>query len=153
MNKETVLLKSGLIALQFSFTGLIIAYLIMVIISSDIFWISDLGYIGNIVLGAISMLLCSFFIGKLSGFLIKLKKWNFILSGVLTGFLVLWSGSFIGSLIGLFQEGLFNSYNSTPFFDYIFKPFYWITTFGFLPIVILGPLYGWRIKKLPLTQG
>jgi len=77
-----------------------------------------------------------------------IKNKNEILIGITTGLIVILVSSFLSSWIGFFQEGIDNiGTNDNPFFDYIFKPVYWVSLFGFIPGIIVGIWYGKKIKK------
>ena len=144
--------KQGIISVGI---GLLVAQFIMAsMISSDngfikaFFWFTDVDYKLNILVGAIAMLFCGHFYGKIAGKLILLKKWNFIVVGFLTGMAVLLSTAFLSGWLGFFQEGLDNFGGlGNPFFDYIFKPLYWISLFGIIPSLVVGVWFGWRIKR------
>ena len=116
--------------------GLLIAQCIMTLFASDsgvikaIFWFTDFDYLFNIIFAVIVSITVSHFFGKL------------------TGFAILIVSSFISSWVGFFQEGIDNvGTHDDPFYDYIFKPVYAVTFFGFLPVLIVGSWYGRQIKK------
>ncbi len=75
------------------------------------------------------------------------KKNNFILIGFLCGMAVLLTTAFLAGWTGFFQEGLDNiGTNDDPFVDYIFKPLYWVTSYGIVPAFIVGIWFGGLIK-------
>tara|TARA_Y100000034_G_scaffold135013_1_gene205316 strand:+ start:2254 stop:2757 length:504 start_codon:yes stop_codon:yes gene_type:complete len=144
--------RQGLISVGL---GLLIAQLIMTLmISTDegfvkgFFWFTDIDYWINILIGAIIMLACGHFYGQLAGKLILIRKWNFVLTGFLIGLAAILTTTFFASWTGFIQEGIDNiGTNDDPFFDYIFKPMYWVTMFGLIPALIIGAWFGGRIKK------
>ncbi|WP_461069585.1 hypothetical protein [Spirosoma horti] len=76
------------------------------------------------------------------------KKWNYVLTGFLTGLAVIITTTFFASWTGFIQEGIDNiGTNDNPFFDYIFKPMYWVTMFGLIPALLVGIWFGSQIKK------
>ncbi|WP_373060435.1 hypothetical protein [Zunongwangia sp. H14] len=145
--------RQGLISVGL---GLLIAQLIMTLmISTDegfikaFFWFTDIDYWINILIGAVIMLACGHFYGQLAGKLILIKKWKSVLTGFLIGLAVILTTTFFASWTGFIQEGIDNiGTNDDPFFDYIFKPMYWVTMFGLIPAVVVGAWFGGRIKKI-----
>lgn len=139
--------------------GLAIAQLIMTFISSDegffkaFFWFTTISYKLNIFIGAIIMLLCGHFFGRIAGKQIIIKKHNFILVGLLSGIAVLLTTAFFSGWTGFFQEGVDNigTYDN-PFEDYIFKPLFWVTIFGILPALLVGIWFGGQINRKGLKQ-
>lgn len=134
--------------------GLLIAQLIMTWFSSGngivqgFFWFTTFSYNLNIVIGAIIMLISGHFFGQLAGKAILIKKRNYILTGFLCGMAILMTTAFLSSWTGFFQEGLDNiGTNDNPFNDYIFKPVYWIFSFGIFPVFLVGIWFGRKIKK------
>lgn len=144
--------RQGLISVGL---GLLIAQLIMtLLISTDegfidaFLWFTDIDYWINILIGVVIMLACGHFYGELAGKLILIRKWNFVLTGFLIGLAVILTTAFFASWTGFIQEGIDNiGTNDDPFFDYIFKPMYWVTMFGLMPALIVGVWFGGRIKK------
>jgi hypothetical protein len=111
------------------------------------FWFTSVGYWLNVLIGVVIMLACGHYYGQLAGNLILIKKWNFLLIGFLSGISVIMTTSFFASWTGFIQEGIDNvgTYDD-PFYDYIFKPMYWITLIGLIPSIIVGIWFGWRIR-------
>lgn len=144
--------RQGLISVGL---GLLIAQLIMTLmITTDegfikaFFWFTNIDYWLNIFIGAFIMLACGHFYGQLAGKLILIKKWNSVLTGFLIGLAVLLTTTFFASWTGFIQEGIDKiGTNDDPFFDYIFKPMYWVTMFGLIPALIVGAWFGRRIKN------
>ncbi|MEI6946714.1 hypothetical protein V9K67_05885 [Paraflavisolibacter sp. H34] len=144
--------RQGLISIGW---GLIIAQLIMTLfISLDkgfikaFFWFANVEYKLNILIGAIIMLLCGHFYGQIAGTQIIVKNRNFIVVGILCGMAVLLTTAFLCGWTGFFQEGLDNTgTNDNPFEDYIYKPFFWVTTFGIVPALLVGIWFGGQIKR------
>lgn len=144
--------KQGLISVGI---GLLIAQLIMTLMFSTgqgfikaFFWFTDISYWLNFLIGIFIMLACGHFYGQLAGKLILIKKWNYVLTGSLIGLAVILTTIFFASWTGFIQEGINNIGTiDDPFFDYIFKPMYWVTMFGFIPALIVGIWFGKKIKK------
>jgi hypothetical protein len=143
--------RQGLISV---ITGILIAQFIMTsFIAKDkgwfkaFFWITDTGYWLNILIGVGVMLVCGHFFGQLAGILILIRKWNYVLTGWLIGMAVICSTTFIASWTGFFQEGIDNiGTTDDPFVDYIFKPMFWVTFFGFIPVLAVGIWFGKQIR-------
>ena len=111
------------------------------------FWFFDEKIWLNILSGVVIMFFCGHYYGQLAGKLILIKNWNYALIGCLTNLAILLTTAFLASWIGFFQEGIANiSTDNNPFFDYIFKPVYWVMIFGSIPAMIVGIWLGKRIK-------
>lgn len=144
--------RQGLISVGL---GVLIAQLIMTLmISSDegffkaFFWFTDIDYWINILIGVIIMFACGHFYGQLAGKLILIKQWNYMFTGFLIGLALILTTTFFASWTGFIQEGIDNiGTNGDPFFDYIFKPMYWVTLFGIIPALLVGIWFGRQIKK------
>jgi len=147
---QRLAVKSGLI-------GLLIAYLIMTLLHSGetfinaLTWITQDNYQINMIVGACGLVLASYFFGQRAGIEIIIKKRNPGWTGIKYGLLTLWVGTIIGSSIGFVQEGLdaFRPSYDEPFFDYFYKPWFWVTFFGLIPVIVVGLWFGRQIK----TQG
>jgi hypothetical protein len=147
------------IGIKSTLVGILIAYLIMsgiLMIDSSyldaLLWFTKIEYWINLLVGAIAFILSGYFYGRLAGFLILIKKKDYELTGIIIGFLTLWTGTLLGSTIGFIQEGLdnFGTYDN-PIVDYYFKPLFWITFFGFIPVIVTGLWFGKKIKKAGST--
>lgn len=111
-------------------------------------WLLEINYIINIIIGAVVMLLSGHYFGQLAGKEIIMENRDQTWVGFKYGMLILWTGTFMGSLIGFFGEVLCdNKLHSAPFFDYLFKPMFWVTIFGMFPVLIVGFWFGRQIKK------
>lgn len=132
--------------------GIVFAYLIPTFVFYDgtlksFTWIFDIGFWFNVILGIAFFYGMGYLFGKRAGIEILIKKRNYILTGIKYGVLTLITATFLTSLIGFFQEGIYNIGGfSNPFYDYIFKPMYWILMYGILPAIIVGILFGLTIK-------
>jgi hypothetical protein len=142
-------IKSGLI-------GLTIAYITFGWIFTShetnlvkaIFWIADVEFWYHLIIGAIGLLTMAYFFGRLAGVDILIKKKNDLLTGIKCGLLTLVTGTLIGSSVGFIQEGIDDIGGfSNPFYDYYFKPMYWVTIFGIVPVIIVGLWFGRQIKR------
>jgi hypothetical protein len=128
--------------------GLAIGYLIMALLSGP-FWLFQYNYAPTICFAAAITYLAGYYFGGLTGIWIIKQKRPAILFGIIGGFLMVWSATFIGSLVGLIKEGLPNrSAISEPFHDYVYKPMVLVTMFGFLPIVLVGIWFGLSVGKI-----
>jgi hypothetical protein len=134
--------------------GVLIAQLtVTAMISSDqgfykaFFWFTHVDYKINLFVGVAILLLCGHFYGQLAGKAIIIKERNFVFVGFLSSMAVLLTTAFLAGWTGFFQEGIDNiGSDDDPFFDYIFKPLYWVTVFGIVPALIVGIWFGWRVK-------
>ena len=127
--------------------GLLIAYSIMATMAGPL-WLFQFHYAPTVIFSAIVTYLAGYFFGGLTGIWILKHKRSAIFTGIIGGFLIMWTGTFIGSLVGLVNEGLPNQNEiSEPFYDYIYKPIGLVTMFGFLPIILVGIWFGLSIKK------
>ena len=142
-------IKSGLI-------GLLIAYILFGCLTFSweqnlfkaIFWIFDIGFWYHLLIGAIGLLTMAYFFGQLAGVEILVKRKNEVWTGIKYGLITLVTGTLIGSSVGFVQEGVDNIGRfGNPFYDYYFKPLYWVIMFGIVPVIIVGFLFGRQIKK------
>jgi hypothetical protein len=154
MTKEKAKQIGSRQALKSVALGLLTAQLIMTLLSSDsgilkgFFWFIDFSYNINLLIGVIVMLLCGHFYGQRAGFEILMKRKDYSWVGFKYGFLTLITTAFLSSWTGFFQEGIHNiGTNDEPFTDYIFKPLFWITVFGLIPVVLVGFWFGSQINK------
>ena len=146
---RNIAIKSGLI-------GLCIAYLLFAVMmlswdadyKKALFWIFDVEFKFHLFIGAVGLLTMAYLFGQLAGVEILIKRRNYLLTGVKYGILTLITGTLIGSSVGFLQEGIDNIGGfSNPFYDYYFKPLYWVTMFGIIPAIIIGLLFGHQIKS------
>jgi hypothetical protein len=146
---QRLAIKSGLI-------GLFIAYIIFggLLYSWDmklfkaVFWIFDVEFWYHLIIGAIGLLTMAYFFGRLAGVEILVKKRNELLTGIKYGLLTLVTGTLIGSSVGFIQEGIDNIGGfGNPFYDYYFKPMYWVIIYGMVPVIIVGLWFGRQIKR------
>lgn len=134
-------------------TGTLIAYLIPATLFTndgkiDWLWILDWDYWFNLFIGLGIFFFLGYYFGKKAGYQILIKKRNPYLIGVSYSLLTLFCTAFLCGWTGFFQEGIDDlSYSITePFVDYIVKPLYWISLFGFLPALICGLFFGKGIQ-------
>lgn len=149
MTDFTFIKKIGYIqAFKAITVGLVIAYIIMALMAGPL-WLFQFDYAPTILFAAIMIYISGYFFGGLTGIWILKQKRPAILFGIIGGFLIVWTSTFIGSLIGFINEGLPNqSEISEPVHDYIYKPIVLVTMFGFLPIILVGIWFGLSIKKI-----
>lgn len=155
MNKSEAKIIGSKQGLTSACLGLLIAQImITVMVWSDqdlinaFFWFTKIDFWLNILIGVFIMLLCAHFYGQLAGILILIKKWNYVLTGFLIGLAIIITTAFFAGWTGFIQEGIKNlGTNDNPFIDYIIKPMFWITLFGFIPALVVGAWFGTRIKR------
>ena len=153
MRKEIAENIGIIVALKSVTIGIIIAYLIptLLVIGDGIkatLWIFEIDYWINIVIGILIFYACGYFFGKKAGNEILIKKKDYQQVGAKYGFLTLLVTIFSVSWIGFFQEGVDSiGTNDDPFYDYIFKPMFWVLLFGLIPSILVGLLFGKWIKN------
>ncbi|MGD1843236.1 MAG: hypothetical protein ACFB0B_20430 [Thermonemataceae bacterium] len=135
--------------------GVFLAYLLVMLLLypsesllKTLFWILEADYQVNLITGVVFFLFCGYLFGQLAGWLILIKQWNATFTGALLGLAILFTATFLTSWVGFFQEGIHDL--GTPansFYDYIFKPVFWVTMAGVFPASIAGAWFGWRIKR------
>jgi len=142
--------KNAIISLL---SGLLIAQCIMMYFSfgdsliTSFLWFVEFGYGLNILIGVIIGLVTSHYFGKIAGKRILMDERNPILIRITTGFAIVLTTTLLASLVGFFQEGVQNiGSNDNPFVDYIIKPLFWVFLFGFIPVLVVGSLFGKSIK-------
>jgi hypothetical protein len=144
--------RQGLIAAA---TGIIIAYTIMVYmfsadysLSAALFWFANVEYKLNLLIGVALMLLVAYLFGRAAGRAIIVKKYNAALVGIICGVAVLVTTAFLCGWTGFFREGIRSiGTGDDPLQDYVFKPLYWVTIFGFIPAVLVGVAFGIRVQR------
>lgn len=127
--------------------GLVIAYVIMAAMAGP-FWLFEFEYAPTIFIAAIIIYIAGYFFGGLTGVWISKRNHLAVLFGIIGGFLIVWTATFFGSLVGFFKEGLADRTPiSEPVHDYIYKPMLMVTIFGLLPIILVGIWFGLSVKK------
>lgn len=144
------------LAIKCGLIGLLIAYILFAWVtyswdeklSKAVFWIFDVEFWYHLMFGAIGLLAMAYFFGQLAGIEILVKRKNELWTGVKYGLITLLTGTLIGSSVGFLEEGIDNIGGfSNPFYDYYFKPMYWVTMFGIVPVIIVGLWFGRQIKS------
>ena len=144
------------LAIKSALIGLLIAYIIFAWVtynwdqnlSKALFWILYVEFWYHLMIGAFGLLTMAYFFGQLAGVEILVKRKNELWTGIKYGLITLVTGTLIGSSVGFIQEGIDNIGGfSNPFYDYYFKPMYWVITFGIAPVIIIGLWFGRQIKK------
>ena len=154
MTTETAQRIGSIEALKCVTIGLVTAELIMALLSSDegffhgLFWFTSVDYKLNLFIAVILLYACGYLFGQVAGKVIIIKGWNYLLTGVLFGFLIIMTTAFLSGWTGFFREGI----NETgpyadPFNDYIIKPVVLVTIFGFIPTLFTGLWFGYSIRK------
>jgi hypothetical protein len=139
------------LALLFAGLGLLTAQLIMMYFFypegflNALFWFSGTRFKTSLVAGILLLFLFAWLYGKRAGYNILVLQKNAIWEGIQCSFLSMLSAIFTVSWIGYFQEGLLSS--EAPLIDYVLKPIYWVSIIGGIPVILLGVLLGWQIKK------
>lgn len=145
---QRLAIKSGIIGLTNAyiiFGGLLYSWDMKLL--KAIFWILDVEFWYHLLIGAVGLLAMAYFFGQLAGVEILVKKKNELFTGIKYGLLTLVTGTLIGSSVGFVQEGIDNIGGfSNPFYDYYFKPMYWVIMFGVIPAMIVGLWFGRQIK-------
>jgi hypothetical protein len=127
--------------------GLVIAFLIMASLAGP-FWLFQVGFAPNILFAVVVIYVAGYFVGGWVGIWILKQNKLAILFGIIGGFLIVWTATFFGSLIGFIQEGLqHNRGIREPIMDYIFSPLAVVTLYGFFPIIIVGIWYGLSVGE------
>lgn len=126
--------------------GLVIAYFIMALLAGPL-WIFEFTYAPTILFAVAMIYLTGYVLGGMAGRVIIKKKWPAILVGIISGFLMVWIATFLGSMIGFINEGLKNESSADAFHDYIIKPVGLVTFFGGVPIIVVGIWFGLSIKS------
>jgi hypothetical protein len=132
--------------------GLLVAYLMMAVIASDIAWIVEFGYAYLLLFSILVIYSITFLFGRLAGVAILIKNRPDMLTGMFCGFLIVWISTFLSGLLSFFSEGISiskgfsNSSWKEAFFDYVCKPLELITMFGFIPTLLAGLWLGYSIK-------
>jgi len=150
MTDFTTIKKIGYIQAFKAITlGLLIAYSITSLFGGGLFWLFEFAYSPTILFAALMTYVAGYFFGGLTGIWILRDNRSPILFGIIGGFLIVWTATFMGSLIGFVKEGLPNqSKISDSIHDYLYKPMALVTMFGFLPIILVGMWFGLSIKKI-----
>lgn len=105
----------------------------------------------NIAFGLLGLYISGYYIGKKIEYQIKERNRNIFIIGVLGLLIIVLIGIISGSTVGFLEEGIsqLNSYYkiNNAFFDYYFKPFFWILFFGIIPTILTGMTLGYLIKR------
>ncbi len=134
--------------------GATIAYSIMTFFSYEgnllkaLAWIKEWNYVSNLLVGLLGLLVFGFLFGRLAAKEIIKKKKDHTWVGFKYGIFTLWTGTLLGSLVGFFEEGFHKiGQQDDPFVDYIYKPMFWVTFFGLIPVLLVGFWFGRQIKR------
>ena len=148
LNNYSAKKTGAILSIKSNTFGLVLAYLLMAFISSNLLWIARVEYGLNLFAGVILTYLFSYILGSFAGSLVLQKKWPALISGVVTAFITVWVSTFFASLIGFFNEGVQdNSPLAEPMKDYVLKPILSITLYGFGIVTAAGILYGALLQK------
>ena len=171
MNPITAKKIGSNVALKSVTIGLVIAYSIMVALCTggydsfvhQLLWIVDWlksEFLPHTIIGIIAFYTCGYFFGRMAGKDILVKRLNYIWVGSLWGLFTLLCTVFLASLTGFFlgikhsmhylqtiEDMKHSTFIYDNFIDYIVKPLFWFSIFGFLPAIGIGIWLGWRIEK------
>ena len=150
MDKITAKKIGSTQAIKAVLIGLIIAYAIMVGLDYEwerglysFLWFRDISFKFQLLLSTIAVFIIAHFFGKKAGVDIILKNKNAVWIGTKYGFGVVWTTTILSSLFQTIE----NIRDNNVLFDYMFKPIYWVTLWGFIPIFIVGFWFGKSIKR------
>lgn len=105
----------------------------------------------NLFIGIFGLFVAGYYISIKMEKLIKSRKWNSVLTGIIGLILILFIGVLFGSTVGFIEEGIENIDRENgitkALFDYYVKPLFWIFFFGIIPTLIVGGILGYGIKK------
>jgi hypothetical protein len=145
---RNISLIGGKYTFLYACLGVVIAYLIFSAMAGTLLWILRISFFLSILIGILFVMISSFQLGKISAYLIVIKRINSILVGILSAFLVVIISTFAGSLFLFFKEGLFSNYSLLyEINSYIINPIIAIFVFGLIPNLILGIFLGVKLKK------
>jgi hypothetical protein len=154
MTNETAQRIGSKEALKCVTIGLVIAELIMAVLTSDrgflkgLFWFTSVEYKLNLFIALIIFYSCGFVYGRMAGKAIIIRGWNYLLTGLLYGFLIVITTAFLSGWTGYFREGIdLIGSNEDLFADYIMKPVFLVTFFGLVPTTLTGLWFGYSIWK------
>ncbi len=116
------------------FIALVIAYSIMSVLAGYK-WIIEVDFVLNVLTGVAGILISGYVFSAVAAKLIFVRKVNAYLVCIITSFMILWCGTFAGSLIGFFQEGIGTE---SPVQNYIYKPMILVSFFGWLPTLVIS---------------
>jgi hypothetical protein len=125
--------------------GLVIAYSIMASMAGR-FWIFSVSYSTTLIFACVVLYIVGYLFGGITGKLIIVKKYSAIPVGIISGFVMIWTGTIMGGLVG-FITGLLNGASIITSLDYILTPIILVTGYGFIPIYGIGVWYGLSIKR------
>ena len=149
-NNRTDLKLGTRYIMSYALLGAFIAFVMMSYIdgSNDISrtfrWIFD--FSPSIYFGLFGLVIGSLIVGPIAGKSIS-KGRDHIIVGIVSAITVKWISILTASLY-LTLNSIYNGDTySIAIIDYLFKPFFWITLFGFVPAFILGVLAGSHLKR------
>ncbi len=105
-----------------------------------LFWYIEFGL--HLLVGIAGALWAGYFFGQRAGMAILTKKRNMYLAGITYGWCTLWVGTLSGSAVELITRFNLNHTLWQMGDHYVFKPLYWATLFGLVPVILLGIGFG-----------
>jgi hypothetical protein len=120
-----------LLAAKSVIIGLVIAYIIFGWFTfgwdknliKSVCWIFYVEFWYHLLIGAFGLITMAYFFGRLAGTEILIKGRNAIISGIKYGFIILITGTLIGSSVGLFRKELMTlGASAIPFLTIILNP-------------------------------
>jgi fructose-specific phosphotransferase system IIC component len=108
-------------------------------------------FLASFIAAIVGLYAAALFFGKIASRLINENRNTNLKLGVI-GVGVAWGCLLVsvlaGSSVEFFAEIKRSPSLSQAFFDYIFKPLFWVMLFGIIPALFLGRLYATRLRKL-----
>ncbi len=141
---------------KYAWVGLITAYIMfgLFLFSWEhnllliLFWINDVEYSHYLLASAVGLLVMAHFYGGKTGVDIIIREENIFIAGVKCAFISLLFGIFCGCTLVFITEALLTGDDLLDaIIDYYFKPLFWVTIFGSIPVVIIGSLLGKKILQ------
>lgn len=139
---EDIIRFTRIETMRLAFIGLLCALLMLLLITGFEVFNFLINLLPNIMLGIIGLFLGSWIIAGWAGRLLFKRMLSPYLLGFLITIFSLEFGTFCGSLVGYFEEGI-NTENGIS--DYIFTPLFGILFWGSIPVVILSVILGVRL--------
>ena len=129
-----------------------IALIFSYFLASDLYGLFEqlFEWLRNLLVGVLALYISGYYIGKKINFLINIKHWKSIITGIIGLIIILLIGVLFGSTVGFIEEGIHNVKNGNTLqnelFDYYVKPLFWIFFIGIIPTIITGGILGKEIK-------
>jgi len=134
----------GLYAVVFAGIGCLCALMLLFLLNGMGIFSKGMNTIG-IVVGVLGLFFSAYIFGQWAGNLIATRsKLTAAFIGIGVALTVLEFSIITGSMVGFLSDrspwGL-----SERFFTWVVKSMYWISLYGFIPVIILGAFYGLKV--------